>query len=166
MKTIIETPKGHKKVEKEVDGNTVISFEPIKESIVPKSWEDFCMKCPKTLNEFYITSASTVIKMIATENKRNNTDRNHLSTKQRAKAMLAFIQLIRVRDYVNGDWEADWREELRGRENKFIIQYANGNLLCGCEHLYSHPLHFKTKEIRDQFLTNFRDLIEEAKEFI
>ncbi len=31
---------------------------------------------------------------------------------------------------------------------------------CGCS------LYFKTAEIRDQFLNNFRGLIEEAKEFV
>ncbi len=151
MNTIIETPKGYKKVERDVDGNKVISFEPIKETVVPENWEDFCRKRPEITGEYCIDNKSWLISCETSRTRLPKVDKNLFSTKQRAKAMLAFIQLIRVRDYVNRDWEGDW-------DDATITKYCIANNFC--------PLSFKTREIRDQFENNFRDLIEEAKEFI
>ena len=156
MKTIIETPKGYKKVEKEVGGNTIISFESIKEGVVPESWEDFCKILPDIKSEYYLDS-DKVHKCLFSFNRRIYP--YSISTEQRAKAMLAFIQLIRVRDYINGDWT-------NMSDKKYIIHNFCGHVETHHSLSESHPLYFKTPEIRNRFLINFRDLIEESKEFI
>ncbi len=163
MSYIIETPEGHRKVEKEVDGNTIISWEKIESSVVPNDWEDFTQKCSLTLDDFYIDYNSEIKSMDNPDVKRRGfIDQNLISTEQRARAMLAFIQLIRVRDYVNGDWVADWSD----CHNKYVIINLKNSIIRDNNIGHSCALNFKTPEIRDQFLTNFRDLIEEAKEFI
>ncbi len=164
MNTIIKEPKGFKQVETiNKNGDKVISFEPIKESIVPENWGDFCRKQPRITGEYYIDNCSHIFRYGAMRDRLPKEDKNFFSTEQKAQAMLAFIQLIRIRDYVNGDWVADWSDS---DEPKRCIVCECTKVVGYTYFAVSHPLHFKTPEIRDQFLTNFRDLIEEAKEFI
>ncbi len=161
MNTIIKEPKGFKQVDTiNENGDKVISFEPIKESIVPENWEDFCKICPDCSDDWYLAAFS--IEPAHPSHTRAKVNKDLIFTRQRAQAMLAFIQLIRIRDYVNGDWVADW-ESL---SCKYYIYTAQNKINTGKECIFARPLAFKTAEIRDQFLTSFRGLIEEAKEFI
>ena len=60
-------------------------------------------------------------------------------------------------------WEPDWEDE----SDKFTIGYFyNGidtNIIRNYE---SHPLAFPTKEMRDAFYENFKDLIDKCKELL
>lgn len=85
-----------------------------------------------------------------------------LSTKERAEAFLALMQLVELRDYVNGDWKADFTS----RDIKYCITFNQNEIYktelisCNC------PLHFKSAEIRDQFAEKYKSLIETAKELL
>ena len=59
-------------------------------------------------------------------------------------------------------WKPDWRE----KDEKYCIRMASGEI--GTEIFYgvNHILAFPTEEVRDQFLEEFKDLIEYAKELL
>lgn len=85
-------------------------------------------------------------------------DKSQLSTKERAEAFLALMQLVELRDAWNGDWKADYNNE---SQRKFCIMIKKGLTLRA-----AYPLYFKSGELRDQFNEQFKDLIETAKELL
>ncbi len=164
MDYIITPPEGFEKVEtKYTNGNIHITFKETPQSIVPKNWEDFCIKNPSIVNDYFIDTFSQIQKVRNPSISRIQKNNSLYSSKKRAEAMGAFIRLIRVRDYVNGDWIPDWEDTTC---YKYIIYNRRHVIITNTVTSVSASLVFKTSEIRDQFLTNFRDLIEEAKEFI
>ena len=76
-----------------------------------------------------------------------------------AEAVLALCQLIQLRNAYNGDWVPDWTDN----ESKFTIDFIEAEIYAGEVRGCCTPLFFKTKELRDEFLRNFRDLIEKLK---
>ena len=74
-------------------------------------------------------------------------------------ALEAFRKLIIFRDYYNKGWQPDWEDD----EWKYFIEYYRGKLdverTCG----NGRVLAFKSKEIRDKFLEDQRELLEIAK---
>jgi hypothetical protein len=94
-----------------------------------------------------------------------NWNLDQVSTKERAKAILAVTQLVELRDSWNkaDGFVADWEDEDQWKYN--ICRDKNickNDYSCG----YSSLLFFGSSETRDKFLNQFRDLIEEAGEFI
>ncbi len=70
--------------------------------------------------------------------------------------------MIQLRDCYRQGWVPDWKDD----EDKYIIEYGEDNLYLG---IYKHNntfLSFQSKEIRDKFLKNFKDIIEIAKDLI
>ena len=143
----IEVPDGKKAVWKD---NKVV-FEDIK-SQFPKTWEEFCEQNMIKKSEYYLDPSSCILALW--DDKRDiSSDRNVLPTRQAAEAHLALMQLHQLRDY--------YRE---GSEFPYAIS-RNGN------HLYISNnedkfLSFQTKEKANEFLSNFRDLIEQAGDLI
>lgn len=87
----------------------------------------------------------------------------NVSTKERAEAFLALMQLIELRDAWNGDWKPDWTN---GSLKKYTIEVVRRKIsktsLC-----YTHKvLNFKSVKLRDKFLEQFEHLIETAKELL
>ena len=85
-----------------------------------------------------------------------------LPNKETAGAILALMQLIQLRNCYNGVWEPDLNED----EPKYVIVNKQGNLHKIRNATINHVLTFKSEELCDQFLENFRDLIETAKSLI
>ena len=78
-----------------------------------------------------------------------------------AKASLAMSQLsvLMASPTYNGGWVADWEAD----DSKYVIQLTANNIETRSYLWTSHFLSFKTKDVRDRFLENHRDLILEAK---
>lgn len=76
------------------------------------------------------------------------------------KCTEALKKLIILRDYYNEGWQPDWNNRQR---DKFGIM-VDKNMLCK-ESFQSNnkPLVFKSREIRDRFFEEQRDLLEIAK---
>lgn len=76
------------------------------------------------------------------------------------EALEAFRKLIVLRDYYNEGWQPDWNNRQR---DKFGIM-VDKNMLCK-ESFQSNnkPLVFKSREIRDRFFEDQRELLEIAK---
>lgn len=144
-----------------VDGVAVVTFKK-KERKLPKSWKEFCEMFPKCGKEFYIDDSSGIKEIdqykniIFTEN-----DRNVLPNRATAEAVLALCQLIQLRNAYNGAWVPDWEN---GQETKFMIIIYERKIDVDCaNNLPSSFLYFKSAELRDEFLRNFRPLIEQLK---
>ena len=128
---------------------------------LPKTWEDFCYNY-KIQNEYYIGSDS-IIRQVSLDNFRLPCrDSNLLPNRQAAEAHLALIKLHQLRDCYRQGWKPDWTIP----KSNFAIFYMKGKYSVE-EFIYSREfLTFQTREIASKFLTNFRELIEEAGDLI
>lgn len=154
----IEVPDGKKAVLKD---NQVI-FEDIKPKL-PKTWEEFCNIKEITKSETYINSNSECAEIKESSNiiRRYYRDKNYLPSKKAAEQHLALMQLHQLRDCYRQGWIPDWDDE------KFIITvnykefYSVGKCIKTKEFLA-----FQSREIAEEFLTNFQDLIKQAGDLI
>ena len=152
----IEVPDGKKAVWKD---NKVI-FEDIKPQL-PKTWEEFCRQNKIEKNECYLDACSCIVKALIRE-RCEDSDRNVLPNKQVAEQHLALMQLHQLRDCYRQGWEPNWRNTsskhcIRKQGNSYII------VCCGISVTF---LSFQSREIAYEFLTNFRELIEQAGDLI
>ena len=119
---------------------------------LPKKWED--INC---LNGYYINSISQIrpanVGIFKDENK------NILPTEKLAEAMLALCQLLYLRDIYNNGWEPDWDS---GSE-KHVILVVKNKLTKDCLTVSQNILSFESYELRNEFMRNFKDLLEIAK---
>ena len=124
---------------KEVIGNKIIIGEADKNGL-PKTWNE----CVNRFGE-YIT--------ITTNPPKESTD-----------AIRALCQLLICRNawWKVLNWKPDWKDE----DVKYCITNALNRVRTTSNHENNRILAFPTEEIRDQFLSTFRDLIEEAKELL
>lgn len=164
----INVPEGYA-IDKENSTFECIKFKPI-ENELPKTWEEFCESYPQKLNECYIKHNSSILEMAYESRRRAVEDKNFLPNKETAEAMLALCQLIQLRDCYNDGWIPDWSKTNPTKVwwnisdiSKYTIYFNENRITCGLETSRQQVLAFKTAELRDQFLENFRDLIETAK---
>ena len=153
----IEVPDGKKAVWK--DGKLV--FEDIKPQL-PRTWEEFCKQNPVRETEYFLNNCNDLI--TATEKggriRSEETDKNLLPSKQAAEAHLAYMQLHQLRDC----YRQGWKPKLQDC-NFTIVYNIEWKLVVGA-YQSSRFLSFQSKEIADEFLTNFRELIEQAGDLI
>ena len=152
----IEVPNGKKAVWKD---NKVV-FEDIKPQL-PKTWEEFCRQNKIEKNECYLDACSCIEKALIRE-RCEDSDRNVLPNKQVAEQHRALMQLHQLRDCYRQGWEPNWRNTsskhcIRKQGNSYII------VCCGISVTF---LSFQSREIAYEFLTNFRELIEQAGDLI
>ena len=157
----INVPEGME-IDKENSTFECIKFKPIKNKL-PKTWKEFCKNNNVKEGEFYIDRLSYIKETYATEQdpaiRNEESDRNLLPSKKLAEAMLALCQLIQLRDCYNDGWIPDWYSN----ENKYCIEYSDNTIISNVYCATSRVLVFKTSKLRNQFLENFKDLIEIAK---
>ena len=127
---------------------------------LPKSWKEFCKNYPIENGESYITIGCSIV----TINKRTECrdiemDRNYCPSRKSAEAHLAMIQLEQLRDCWRNGWEPT------PGESYYVIKLGFKGLdvyrFCTVEFL-----SFPTKEMAEEFLKCFRDLIEKAGDLI
>ena len=142
-----------------VDGVAVVTFKE-KERKLPKSWEDFCNSFRIEPREFHVDTLSRVLNRTDVGDDRNRTeDKNMLPDRATAEAVLALCQLIQLCNCYNGDWVPDWTDE----ERKYTIDFYENEIWSGDVGNTPCILYLKTRELRDEFLRNFRPLIEKLK---
>ena len=152
----IEVPDGKEAVWK--DGKVV--FEDIKPQL-PRTWEEFCENYKASKGEAYINTCSDIVKLLINGDKRAKIeDRNILPSEQAAEAHLAYMQLHQLRDC----YRQGWKPKLQDC-NFTIVYNIEWKLVVGA-YQSSRFLSFQSKEIADEFLTNFRELIEQAGDLI
>ena len=153
----IEVPDGKKAIWK--DGKII--FEDIAPKL-PETWEEFCKLYPVKEGESYINIHSNIV--VLTNGKRIINDyQNVLPSQEAAKAHLVLMQLHQLRDCYNNNWHCNWTDE---NETNAVITRSHGKLTVYADWAITTFLTFKSKEIAEKFLNNFKDLIEQAGDLI
>ena len=119
---------------------------------LPKTWYEYCVKHGGVGDKIdeSLNSAYTIINRYV-----------FLDYKQ-TQAYIAKMKLHLLRD----EYRQGWKPNYNIRQDKYTIIYSNNwGLTVG---IYQTPrfLSFKSREIAEEFLTNFRELIEQAGDLI
>lgn len=77
-----------------------------------------------------------------------------------ADAAVALLKLLFLRDYYNEGWQPDWSDN---DTIKFTIFVNFKDLSCDVNYSINRILAFKSKEIRDKFFEEQKELLEIAK---
>ena len=153
----IEVPDGMRAIWK----NNKVIFENIKPQL-PKTWEEFCEQNEIKKSECYLdTSSSCIIERWVGE-RDISSDRNLLPSKEAAEAHLALMQLHQLRDCYREGWEPNWNNDC----NKYIIVKNRDKYVVFGGNWTNQFLSFQDRERAEEFLTNFRELIEKAGDLI
>lgn len=145
---IIVAPEGYT-IDKENSTFEKIVFKKV-DNKLPKTWEELQ----------YISGAYVVDKSVLLANvvKTNGINKNVYPSRKLAEASLALPQLVQLRDRYNGDDKG-----FIPNTNNYII-YCRDNAIVVHEREHINAiLAFRTDKLRDEFLTNFKNLIEIAK---
>jgi hypothetical protein len=156
MKTLkINVPEGYE-IDKEQSTFENIVFKEIKNDL-PKSWEDL-----ENLKGFYVGNTSDVV-MTSDNVRKGKINRFIFATKEQAEASIALAQLSQLREVYRQGWKPDWTTE----DRKFCIEtFGNNELEIDNWHRRNYFLSFQSYEIAQEFLENFRNLIEQARPLI
>ena len=151
MKTIqTQIPEGYE-IDKDKSTFELIVLKKI-ENALPMSWEDLV-----EIGGYFIDSDSNIHR-----NDRLSThidNKNIFPTKELAEASLALAQLLQLRDRWNDGWVPNWKDS----STKYTIIVDTGNIVSHINCNTSMVMNFKTPELRNLFLTTFKDLLEIAK---
>lgn len=112
-------------------------------------------------NRLYFINSFGAIEKVVTQHK----DINQLSSKERAEAFLALMQLVELRDAWNkiDGFVVDWNN---ASQTKYTIIFRN-SVICDDEAIHiNRVLYFGSRTTRDLFSLTFRELIETAKELL
>ena len=138
--------------------HTEISAEDIlkiKVEHLPKTWGDFCINNPVSDKEAYIAYNSKIT-TASSRPRISVLDKNTLPSYEAAVSHRALMQLHQLRDCYRGDiLSMYWYSIIRRGESDLIVVQDNNRFLS-----------FPTRELAEEFLTNFKDLIEEAGDLI
>jgi hypothetical protein len=152
MKTLkIDVPEGYE-IDKEQSTFEYIVFKEIKKEL-PKSWEEI-----ENLQGFFVDYSSDITET-ADDVEKTEDNRNIFATKEQAEACNALAQLSQLREVYRQGWKPDLNKD----DYKYCVQFKQEDI-----HIYlwiniNYFLSFQSREIAEQFLENFRDLIEKAK---
>lgn len=154
----IEVPEGKKAVWKE--GKVV--FEDIKPKL-PKTWGEFCEQNKVKNSERFINNSSYIADAWTDESneRHKNYGKNILPNKKAAEQHLVLMQLHQLRDCYRQGWTPTVDKVLFG-----ITRRVSGYLEVNSFTYSLRFLSFQSEEIAQEFLNNFRDLIEQAGDLI
>ena len=131
------------------------------EYTLPKTWEEFCNNHRVQKGECYIASSS-IIETATIDIRLTRRDSNLLPDRQAAEAHLALIKLHQLRDC----YRQGWKPNLTIPESIFAIFCTKGKYSVE-EFIYSSEfLSFQSKQLAQEFLNNFRELILQAEDLI
>jgi len=131
------------------------SKEELESKELPKSWEEL-----KQIKGYYLNSGAGISSI--GECNVGNTNKNIFPTKSLAEAALALSQLLQLREVYRDGWIPDYKDY----NIKYSIVSNQNNLKIDEATFYSRTFSFQSKEIAQQFLSNFEELLEIAKPLI
>ena len=158
----IEVPDGKKAVWKD---NKVV-FEDIKPKL-PKTWEEyftFHFPVDKLPENHYVCAETSIFSCHTTNSDYESVlqTKNILTSDKTIKQHLALMQLHQLRDCYRQGWEPDWNNDC----NKYIIVKNRDKYVVFGGNWTNQFLSFQDRERAEEFLTNFRELIEKAGDLI
>lgn len=131
---------------------------------LPKTWQEFCEQNEVKIGECYFDDCCFLIEADVDGNTRDIVnDRNILPSKQAAKQHLALMQLHQLRDAWREGWVPDWKDD---SQRKYVIYNPEGEFTIGYFTITRRFLAFQDEKRAEEFLTNFRELIEQAGDLI
>ena len=136
---------------------------------LPKTWQEFCYSNDRKPNEAFISNGSEINCVIEQHERKFYQDRNLLPSKQAAEQHLAYIQLHQLRDCYRRGWLPnleDEADEKYGIERLYNRATGRFELRVAWYDHVSTFLLFPSYKMANEFLTNFRELIEQAGDLI
>ena len=120
---------------------------------LPKTWEEYCVKHGGVGDKIdeSLNSAYTIINRYV-----------FLDYKQ-TQAYIAKMMLHLLRDEYRQGWLPDWEDE---NQDKYVILSSKGERYVAYCQSISRFLAFQDKKRANEFLTNFRELIEQAGDLV
>ena len=139
------------------------TFEKIvfkKKDTKPRSWEEYCDNFSGEL--FYFSNRNS-IESVVTNDGMSYTAKDCLPSKELARTFIAMMQLMSLRQAWIGDWKPDWNDS----STKWCIIYGYGGVYIICPYTNMiRTLSFPNREMAEEFLNCFKDLLETAKSLI
>ena len=127
---------------------------------LPKTWEEFCERNPVTPDEYWIETVYSIYCNSSHKRRRDiDMDKNICVSKQEAKAFTALMQLRQLRKIYINNWKPNWN----GDSTKFCIIVDTDRIRVTDSYFCQRSLSFPTQKLAEQFLNNFKDLLEIAK---
>ena len=126
---------------------------------LPRSWEEFCENYPVQKGECWLSDADDIPRCSYSQHR---TNKNWIPSKKSAEAHLALIQLEQLRNCWWGDWEPEWNRT----QAKYCIIHYGEEFKTTVVFEIRYFLSFPTREMAEEFLKCFRDLIEKAGDLI
>lgn len=120
---------------------------------LPKTWDEYCAKQGEVGDKI---KASLDIAYMTI-------NKHIFSDYKQAQAHIALMKLHLLRDEYRQGWKPDWRNV---DESKFVIEMVANELSINNYGITRYSLSFQDGERAYEFLTNFRELIEEAGDLI
>ena len=120
---------------------------------LPKTWDEYCIKHGENGDKIK-ASLNTAYTMI---------NKYTFSDYKQTEAHIAMIKLHLLRDDYRIGWVPEWGNI---DESKFSIEMVGDELAVENYGITRHFLAFQDKKRANEFLTNFRELIEEAGDLI
>ena len=139
-----------------VDGNKIILKEDKK--YLPKTWKE----CIAKIKDLECIDRNSCIDTATFSDDVASKHINDIPIGL-GKPMLALCQLLVCREVYRQGWKPNWKDD---NEIKYCIERVENCIAKETYVTMATVLSFQSEEIRDKFLENFRDLIEEAKELI
>lgn len=129
----------------------------------PKSWEEYCEINPyldvdKTI---FLLADGNINPISSTFYARRNFP-GAVPSKERAEQFIILNKLLQIRDYYNQGWKPNWEDST----DKYVIWHFENELHPDVSTYASSLFTFRSKEVRDEFFTNFQPDLEKIKEFL
>lgn len=152
MKTLkINVPEGYE-IDKEQSTFENIVFKEIKNELL-KSWDEL-----RSITGYAVEDRGRISVFNLADTVKQN--RHVFRRLEQAEASIALAQLSQLREVYRQGWKPDWTTE----DTKFCIEtFGNNELEIDNWHRRNYFLSFQSYEIAQEFLNNFRELIEKAK---
>ena len=125
---------------------------------LPRSWEEYCEKYPVQKGECWLGGEDTIRQALRCGKR---TYINWIPSIKSAEAHLAMIQLEQLRNCWWNGWEPEW-----GNCEKYVIKWDKNDLIVFTARNIHAFLVFPTREMAEEFLKCFRNLIEQAGDLI
>ena len=120
---------------------------------LPKTWDEYCAKQGEVGDKI---KASLDIAYMTI-------NKHIFSDYKQAQAHIALMKLHLLRDEYRQGWKPDWRNV---DESKFVIEMVANELSINNYGITRYSLSFQDEKRANEFLTNFRELIEQAGDLI
>ena len=120
---------------------------------LPKTWDEYCAKHG---DMGVIIKASLGTAYVAL-------NKHVFSDYKQAQAYIAKMKLNLLRDEYRNGWKPDWKD---CKHKKYVIQSSEGEYYVDDYYNISTFLAFQDEKQANEFLTNFRELVEEAGDLI